>query len=224
MKLCLFLCLLLASGSLIAANFSKGDQIELSKDAPLYFKETNLVRVGKAGERFTVLLAQPERHRVYVSARDSLGNEIALGIDEEAVMPAKAPAEAERRIPATMAARISVEARARAMQMNGGKKESEDAVVRGLRWLVKTQNADGSWGKGGASPFVSAMTGFAILSFLGHGETPVSAEFGPIVKKALDWVMENGQKNNGRLSMQPSISRASMPMPSSPALSANTTR
>ena len=96
----------------------------------------------------------------------------------------------------------------KAMQMNGGKKESEEAVMRGLRWLVKTQNSDGSWGVEKLGPnFTSAMTGFAILSFLGHGETPVSAEFGPTVQKALDWVLTNGKKNDGHLCMTPMFSQ-----------------
>ena len=89
--------------------------------------------------------------------------------------------------------------------MNGGKKESEEAVMRGLRWLMKNQKPDGSWGSGG--PTGAAMTGFAILSFLGHGETPVSAEFGPAVQKALDWVMTNGNKFEGRLSMEKAFSQ-----------------
>ncbi|HSI13217.1 MAG TPA: prenyltransferase/squalene oxidase repeat-containing protein [Chthoniobacter sp.] len=110
-------------------------------------------------------------------------------------------------IPGTMASRVGGTARNMAMQMNGGKKESEEAVLRGLRWLVKTQNPDGSWGKGGGNPTIAAMTGFSILSFLGHGETPVSAEFGPTVQKALDWVLKNGQANDARLSMEKTFSQ-----------------
>jgi len=109
-------------------------------------------------------------------------------------------------IPGTMASRVGGTARATAMQMNGGKKESEEAVLKGLRWLVKNQNPDGSWGKGGG-PTGAAMTGFSILSFLGHGETPVSAEFGPTMQKALDWVLKNGQANDGRLSMEKQFSQ-----------------
>jgi hypothetical protein len=101
-------------------------------------------------------------------------------------------------IPGTMAGRMGGTARAQAMQMNGGKKESEEAVLKGLRWLVKSQNPDGSWGKG----YRSAMTGFAMLSFLGHGETPVSAEFGPSIQKGLDWLLTNGKKFDGKLSME----------------------
>jgi len=101
-------------------------------------------------------------------------------------------------LPATMSARIGG-ARGRAMVINGGKWESEAAVLRGLRWLVKVQNRDGSWGGRGQS---GAMTGFALLSFLGHGETPVSPEFGPAVQKALVWLTQNGTKFEGRLSMK----------------------
>ena len=106
-------------------------------------------------------------------------------------------------IPGTMASRVGGTARTKAMEMNGGKKESEEAVMRGLRWLVKKQNPDGSWGGG----FKAAMTGFSILSFLGHGETPVSAEFGPTIQKALDWVVANGKKHDGRLSLEDAFSQ-----------------
>ncbi len=109
-------------------------------------------------------------------------------------------------IPPTMGSRMGGTARTIAMQMNGGKKESEEAVLRGLRWLAKNQNADGSWAKG-SKTYIAAMTGFGMLSFLGHGETPVSAEFGPTVQKALDWLVNNGTKNAGRLSMEPAFTQ-----------------
>jgi hypothetical protein len=105
------------------------------------------------------------------------------------------------RLPATMGSRLGGTARSIAIQMNGGKKESEEAVVRGLRYLVKTQNPDGSWGKG-LRYYISGITGLSVLSFLGHGETPDSTEFGPTVKKAIDWITENGANRQGRLSME----------------------
>jgi hypothetical protein len=109
-------------------------------------------------------------------------------------------------LPATMGSRMGGTARTMAMRMNGGKKESEEAVMRGLRWLAKSQNGDGSWAKG-TKTYIAAMTGFGLLSFLGHGETPVSSEFGPTVQKALDWLVNNGKKNAGRLSMEPVFSQ-----------------
>lgn len=69
--------------------------------------------------------------------------------------------------------------------------------MRGLRWLVKTQNGDGTW----ATENRSAMTGLAILCFLGHGETPTSPEFGPTLQKAVDWMVAKGTEYEGRLSM-----------------------
>jgi len=104
-------------------------------------------------------------------------------------------------LPSAMSGRAGGAARAQAMMDKGGKKEGEIAVMKGLKWLVAHQSPDGSW----APSDKPAMTGFALLSFLGHGETPVSAEFGPTVQKGLDWLVENGKKNDGRLSMQKSF-------------------
>jgi hypothetical protein len=100
-------------------------------------------------------------------------------------------------VPGAMSGRMGGTARGAMMAKTGGKAKSEEAVMRGLRWLVKNQNADGSW----STEQRSAMTGFGILSFLGHGETPTSAEFGPTVQKAIDWLVSEGQKYDGRLSM-----------------------
>ncbi|MCE9612033.1 MAG: hypothetical protein K8R23_17690 [Chthoniobacter sp.] len=82
---------------------------------------------------------------------------------------------------------------------NGQKSEAEKAVLKGLQWLVKTQKSDGSW----SEEFKPSMTGFALLCFLGHGEIPSSPEFGPTVGKGIAWVLENGEKNQGRMSMGP---------------------
>lgn len=95
------------------------------------------------------------------------------------------------------AGRMGGTARGTMIAKNGGKKKSEEAVLRGLRWLVKNQNSDGSW----STKDRSAMTGFGLLSFLGHGETPTSAEFGNTVQKAVDWLVSEGQKYEGRMSM-----------------------
>jgi hypothetical protein len=83
------------------------------------------------------------------------------------------------------------------MQRTGGKEESELAVLKGLRWLKKQQNEDGSW----SEEFKPAMTGFAILCFLGHGETPESPEFGSTVKSGVEWLLERGSQFEGRMSL-----------------------
>ena len=66
-----------------------------------------------------------------------------------------------------------------------GDAQTEGAVLKALRWLKKTQNANGSWA-GNSAP---AMTGFAILTYLAHGETPSSKEFGETVRNALDFLI-----------------------------------
>jgi len=69
---------------------------------------------------------------------------------------------------------------------------TEAAVLRALRWLKKEQKPDGSW----VSPPV-AMTGFGLLCYLAHGETPASEEFGPTVEKAIKFLLGQ-QQSNGR--------------------------
>ena len=114
----------------------------------------------------------------------------------DALKHATAPKGLAGSVPGTMGRRGGGQ-RAAAMLENGGKKEGEKAVLKGLDWLVKHQSPDGSWGPS----YQGAMTGFALLAFLGHNELPVSPEYGPTVQKGLDWLLENGKKNDGRLNM-----------------------
>jgi len=104
-------------------------------------------------------------------------------------------------IPGTMQGRMGGTARASAMSKFGGKEKAEKAVMAGLRWLKKTQNEDGSWS--GTSK--AAMTGLGVLCFLGHGELPDSPEFGPTVKRALDWLLTHGTKHQGKMSSAGSL-------------------
>jgi hypothetical protein len=90
-----------------------------------------------------------------------------------------------------------------AMDQNKMKSKSEMAVMKGLVWLQQNQNADGSWG----DTTKGAMTGFALLCFLGHGETPESEQFGLTVNKAVQWILDNGTKHEGRLHMADKFSQ-----------------
>jgi hypothetical protein len=98
-------------------------------------------------------------------------------------------------IPATMKKRCSKEDRLARLQETGGTPECEEAVVKALRWLKKTQKSDGSWGNSNQA----AMTGFALLAFLGHCETPHSEEFGDTVTRAILYLINVGLKNDGRI-------------------------
>jgi hypothetical protein len=76
-------------------------------------------------------------------------------------------------------------------------------VLRALRWLKGCQEPGGGWhtaSGGGKTQFdgaAPAMTGLALLAFLGHGETPASPEFGTTVRRAIEWLMAH-QTAEGR--------------------------
>ena len=92
-----------------------------------------------------------------------------------------------------------------------GDAATEAAVMKALRWLKATQEPDGSWGtkpefglKKGMD--AAAGAGFAILTYLAHGETPASKEFGPTVQKALDYLINSVyvvKDKNGKLAKDP---------------------
>ena len=64
-----------------------------------------------------------------------------------------------------------------------------DAVMRCLRWFKATQNEDGSWGERNEER--SVLTGFVLLAYLSHGETPASDEFGKAVKNGIMFLTES---------------------------------
>lgn len=72
-----------------------------------------------------------------------------------------------------------------ALSTYGGSSVTEAAVLKALRWLKAQQRPDGSWN---APPI--AMTGLALLTYLAHGETPASEEFGPTVEKAIKYLLK----------------------------------
>ncbi len=98
-------------------------------------------------------------------------------------------------IPENMRKRCSKEDRLERLKANGGTPACEEAVVKGLRWLKKTQNSDGSWGK----KYQPAMTGLALLAYFGHCETPLSEEFGQSCMDGIVWMVNAGMKNDGKL-------------------------
>ena len=71
-----------------------------------------------------------------------------------------------------------------------GDPHTEAAVMKVLWWLKAHQNTDGSWGTANKV----ANTGFAILTYLAHGEypgspSPYKRDFGPTVQMALDYLI-----------------------------------
>lgn len=80
-------------------------------------------------------------------------------------------------------------ARGSAMKRFGGNAIAEGAVLRALRWLKKNQSSNGSWPRS-----KSAMTSLALLTYMAHGETPDSEEFGETVQNAIKYLVKYGKK------------------------------
>ena len=74
-----------------------------------------------------------------------------------------------------------------------GNTRTEASVLKALRWLKHVQRPDGSW----AGPSPTAMTGLAVLTYLAHGETPMSREFGGTVGRALDYLIASQRDEKG---------------------------
>jgi hypothetical protein len=106
--------------------------------------------------------------------------------------------------------------KARALALYGGNEASEAAVAAALRWFKKHQSGDGRWSSSrffsnctesprcepGAfvTDFDVAMTGYAVLCYLGAGydhQTP--SQFSAVVKRALGWLVGEQHRRGGQL-------------------------
>ena len=98
-------------------------------------------------------------------------------------------------LPKTMQQRCDPKKRLARLRSGGGKEMTEAAIIRGLDWLKANQDPEGSWGgkdKDGEGNPVStdkdAMTGMALLAYLGHCELQDSPDYGPTVQKAINFL------------------------------------
>ena len=80
-----------------------------------------------------------------------------------------------------------------------GSKKTENAVEAALRWLAYHQETDGRWD---AKRYASgektdtAVTGLALLAFLGHGNSEKVGDYKDNVKRAIAW-LKSKQAANG---------------------------
>ncbi len=96
----------------------------------------------------------------------------------------------------------------------GGGQATEDAVLAALRWLARHQNDDGSWTPGAGkccaphvidreSHVTPAITGLAVLAFLGAGYGPESRDehdgrkFGDVVSRGGEWLVKAQDEKGG---------------------------
>ncbi len=104
-------------------------------------------------------------------------------------------------------------ARAHLVRVSGGTSQTEAAVTRGLEWIARRQNKDGSFslhafhkspgagGKGdgmGSEHSDMAGTALALLPFLGAGQTHLAGNYTETVFNGLKWLLEN-QRSDGDL-------------------------
>ena len=107
----------------------------------------------------------------------------------DAVMDIKAPVMMK----SVFGARSNAAGRKASLAKYGGDAFTEACVMRALRWLATQQQPDGSWH--GYSPADGLeATGFAVLTFLSHGEKPGSqSEFGKTVQRGLENLMKKAR-------------------------------
>ena len=104
----------------------------------------------------------------------------------------------ERLVSAPLIPRQEERLREAALRQFGGTDETEKAVGNGLAYLSKLQQKKGHW-TGGKSRADSALTGLALLSFLGRGHTHQKDNpYRENIGKALVWLRQI-QKPNGDL-------------------------
>jgi hypothetical protein len=101
-------------------------------------------------------------------------------------------------LPPSMRSRCSTQERLEKLRQNGGTPECEAAVSASLEWLKGKQNADGSWGRTNKC----AMTGLALLCYLGRCETPESPFYGDNVMKGILFLIETQKANKYKLFSQ----------------------
>lgn len=111
--------------------------------------------------------------------------------------------------------------RANVAQSRGGTAETEAAVMAALKWLADNQSADGRWdprthgaGKdtnvlgrsrqGAGSRADTAVTGLALLAFLGSGHTHLDGPYQNDVRRGLEFLMQT-QAPDGNLGGQAAV-------------------
>jgi hypothetical protein len=87
--------------------------------------------------------------------------------------------------------RCNLTERLRKLRENDGDERCERAVSTALEWLRGKQNADGSWGR----THKGAMTGFALLCYLGRCYDAESPFYGETVTRAMLHLVELAAKN-----------------------------
>jgi hypothetical protein len=74
-------------------------------------------------------------------------------------------------------------------------RRAEEALEARLRFLQKTQNADGTWGGDGS--YKIASTAFALIAFMAKGYFPDEGPYGEVLTKGVDALLREGRPSDG---------------------------
>jgi hypothetical protein len=74
---------------------------------------------------------------------------------------------------------------------------AEKAIARGLDYLAARQGGSGEWGTGGY-PANVAVTSLAALAMMAGGGMPDRGKYGEHIRRALDFVLKQGERGGGR--------------------------
>jgi hypothetical protein len=73
--------------------------------------------------------------------------------------------------------------------------KSIKSIEKGIKWLLKYQNKDGSWGCGEpATPPSAGITGLAVLAIMAQGDVPGRGKYGEQIEKAVNYLMQVADK------------------------------
>jgi len=170
-------------------------KVPTSQQKPSSAASSAIAKVLATQMASPVSIPVPELNVPTQSEEYGSANDFSDGWDGSADGDGKGNGKGFASIPSDFKSRCSREDRLKRLASQGGNEACEEAVLKGLRWLKQTQNADGSWERANSE----AMTGLALLAFLGHCETPLSEEFGDCVLKAITYLVDFSVKNKGYL-------------------------
>ena len=161
--------------------------------------EVNLPKWGAVGDTTVQPDHQSDPAQIIVLDRRTMGPNESLPV--QAGHDPASPTDRHQAADAVVGGGVegrSPAARARLAGVRGGNRRSEEAVERGLNWLVAHQLQDGSWDfnhhksfcKGlcddpGTETSTTGATAIALLAFLGGGYTHLDGEHQQVVRRGL---------------------------------------
>lgn len=73
--------------------------------------------------------------------------------------------------------------------------QAEAIYEKGLQYLAKSQNKEGSWSDGSGSE--PAVVGLCVAAFLAHGEDPANGPYAKTIRLGLDYILAQQDAGNG---------------------------